>query len=39
LLRGQIEASGKAASPIFVDKIAANAKGYELLYKASAAKG
>jgi len=39
LLRKQIEASGKAASPIFVDKIAANAKGYELLYKASAAKG
>ena len=35
LLRKQIEASGKVASPIFVDKISANAKGYELLYKAS----
>ena len=34
LLREQIEASGKAASPIFVDTIAANAKGYEMLYKA-----
>jgi len=38
LLRKQIEASGKAASPIFVDKIAANAKGYELLHKASKAR-
>jgi len=38
LLRKQIEASGKVASPIFVDKISANAKGYELLYKASRAK-
>jgi len=35
LLRKQIEASGKVSSPIFVDKISANAKGYELLYKAS----
>ena len=35
LLRKQIEASGKVASPIFVDKISANAKGYELLYRAS----
>ena len=35
LLRRQIEASGKVASPIFVDKITANMKGYELLYKAS----
>ena len=39
LLREQIEASGKVASPIFVDKISANAKGYALLYKASGAKG
>jgi plasmid segregation protein ParM len=39
LLRKQIEASGKVASPIFVDKISANAKGYELLYKASKARG
>ena len=35
LLRKQIEASGKVASPIFVDKISANAKGYELLYMTS----
>lgn len=35
LLRRQIEESGKVSSPIFVDKISANAKGYELLYKAS----
>lgn len=35
LLRKQIECSGKVNSPIFVDKISANAKGYELLYKAS----
>ncbi|MCL1821161.1 MAG: ParM/StbA family protein [Oscillospiraceae bacterium] len=35
LLRKQIEAFGKVASPIFVDKISANAKGYELLYRAS----
>ena len=35
LLRKQIEASGKVSAPIFVDKISANAKGYELLYKAS----
>jgi len=38
LLRKQIEASGKVASPLFVDKISANAKGYELLYKASKAR-
>lgn len=38
LLRQQIEESGKVASPIFVDKISANAKGYELLYKASRAR-
>jgi len=35
LLRKQIEASRKVASPIFVDEIFANAKGYELLYMAS----
>jgi plasmid segregation protein ParM len=35
LLKKQIEESGKVISPIFVDKISANAKGYELLYKAS----
>ena len=39
LLRKQIEASGKVASPIFVDKISANAKGYEMLHKASKTKG
>jgi len=33
LLRRQIECSGKVASPIFVDDINANAKGYELLYQ------
>ena len=38
LLRKQIESSGRVASPIFVDKIAANAKGYEMLYKASKAR-
>jgi plasmid segregation protein ParM len=38
LLRKQIEASGKVSSPIFADKISANAKGYELLYKASKAR-
>ena len=37
LLKKQIEASGKVSSPIFIDKISANAKGYELLYKASRA--
>ena len=35
LLRRIIESSGKVASPIFVDMISANAKGYELLIKAS----
>jgi len=35
LLRKQIQASGKVKSPIFVDMISANAKGYELLIKAS----
>jgi plasmid segregation protein ParM len=39
LLRRQIEASGKVVAPIFVDKITANAKGYELLYRASKTKG
>ena len=34
LLREQIEAFGKVASPIFVDTISAYAKGYEMLYKA-----
>lgn len=38
LLRRQIEDSGRIASPVFVDKISANAKGYELLYKASRAR-
>jgi len=38
LLRKQIEASGRVSSPIFVDKISANAKGYEILYKASKAR-
>jgi plasmid segregation protein ParM len=38
LLRKQIESSGKVASPIFIDKIAANAKGYEILHKASQAR-
>jgi plasmid segregation protein ParM len=35
LLREQIEASGKVSAPIFIDKISANAKGYEILFKAS----
>lgn len=35
LLRKQIEASGKVGTPIFVDEISANTKGYELLFKAS----
>ena len=39
LLRKQIEASGKVSAPIFVEKISANAKGYELLYKASKSRG
>lgn len=37
LLRRQIEASGKVGSAIFVSEIAANTKGYELLYRASQA--
>ena len=39
LLREQIEMSGKVASPIFVNKLSANAEGYELLYKESRARG
>ena len=35
LLRRQIEASRKVRSPVFVDDIRANAKGYELLYRVS----
>lgn len=35
LLRKQIEASGKVGTPIFVDEISANTKGYELLFKAA----
>jgi plasmid segregation protein ParM len=35
LLKKQIEASSKVSSLIFVDQISANAKGYEILYKAS----
>ena len=39
LLKSQIEASGKVASPLFVDKISANAKGYELLHRVANARG
>ena len=35
LLRKQIEVSGKIGTPIFVDEISANTKGYELLFKAA----
>lgn len=35
LLRKQIEASGKVPSPLFVEDISANAKGYELMYRAT----
>ena len=35
LLKNQIEASEKVGNVIFVDEIAANTKGYELLYRAS----
>lgn len=34
LLRRLIEASGKVGAPIFVEDIRANARGYELLFKA-----
>ena len=37
LLKNQIEASDKIAFPTFVDDISANAKGYEILYRASTA--
>lgn len=33
LLRRQIEASGKVGTPLFVNEISANAKGYEYLYQ------
>lgn len=33
LLRRQIEASGKVGSPVFVEDIQANVKGYEMLYQ------
>lgn len=33
LLRRQIEASGKVGNPLFVEKIQANAEGYEILYQ------
>jgi plasmid segregation protein ParM len=39
LLRSHIEAGHKLISPIFVDKISANAKGYELLHRASLLRG
>ncbi len=35
LFKNQIIASGKVSDPIFIDDIAANARGYELLYRAS----
>ena len=35
LLRKQIETSAKVGTPIFVDEISANTKGYELLFKAA----
>lgn len=35
LLRKQIEAAGKAGDAFFVDDMAANARGYEILYRAS----
>ena len=38
LLKDYIEASGKVTSSIFVDKISANAKGYELMYKTARAR-
>lgn len=39
LLRRYIEASEKVGHVFFVDEISANAKGYELLYRASMARG
>jgi plasmid segregation protein ParM len=38
LLKNQIEASKKVSSPIFVDEISANTKGYDILYRASKAR-
>ena len=38
LLRKQIEMSDKITSPIFIDNISANAKGYEILYRVARAK-
>lgn len=35
LLRKQIEVSGKAGDALFVEDMAANARGYEILYRAS----
>jgi len=37
LLKSQISACDKIASPVFVDEITANARGYEVLYRASKA--
>jgi plasmid segregation protein ParM len=39
LLREQIETSGKVQSPLFIEKISANAKGYELLHRAAKTRG
>ena len=33
LLRKQIEASGKIGTPLFVEDIQANVKGFEMLYR------
>ena len=35
LLKKQIEKSEKVGNVVFIDEIAANTKGYELLYRAS----
>lgn len=34
LLRQQIEASDKVREPVFIEDIAANGRGYQLLYQA-----
>jgi plasmid segregation protein ParM len=39
LLKHWILQSGKVANPVFIDQISANARGYELLYRASRANG
>ena len=39
LLRKQIEASERVTAPVFVNELAANARGYELLYRASERQG